>query len=82
MAKKQYIPHFESYACGGWVCICGNVETSKGFYTCDANGNKLESVDKRWRGLHACGKCGRIIKQPSPYVVGQRKRKRRKLTQK
>lgn len=55
----------------GWVCICGNMPSERGFYPCNAGGMEIEpSIGSNWNGYHVCAKCGRIIDQTSLIVVG------------
>jgi hypothetical protein len=75
MTKKEYIPRLQGNESKDWFCFCGNSGGKEGFYTCDKEGNELAPVNKEWKNLYACHRCGRIIKQNPPEVVGQRKRK-------
>ena len=58
-----------------WVCICGNMPPTDGFYPCDEQGNVVEpTIDGPWDGVrYVCNRCGRIINQDTLEVVGQRK---------
>lgn len=55
-----------------WICICGNVPSSDGFYSCDTKGNEVEPTEKDWKtNWYVCLRCGRIIDQDTLVVVGR-----------
>ena len=66
---KEHINHAEGDQ-DAWICVCGNMPTSDGFYPCDEKGNEMEPV-QGWGGLYVCARCGRIIDQRSLDVVGR-----------
>ncbi len=54
-----------------WVCVCGNIPESDGFYPCDEDGLEIEPTkESRWSGLYVCARCSRIIDQETLEVVG------------
>ena len=54
-----------------WKCICGNHPSKDGFYPCDAQGNRVEPIEKDWTtGLYICATCGRMISPETLEVVG------------
>lgn len=54
-----------------WVCKCGNMPHTDGFYPCDKHGNEMEpKIGSGWEDLYVCARCGRIIKQDTLEVVG------------
>ena len=54
-----------------WICKCGNIPASDGFYTCDADGNYIEAgTCSDWDSLYRCDRCGRVIDQRDRRVVG------------
>jgi hypothetical protein len=54
-----------------WVCCCGNVPSSGGFYSCDADGNHLDACFcSGWDNLYRCGACGRVIDKRTLQVIG------------
>lgn len=68
---KEFITH-EAGNDEGWVCICGNMPVSDGFYPCDEKGNEMEPVSG-WKDLYVCNRCGRIIHQYTLEVVGRKR---------
>lgn len=55
-----------------WICICHNVPSDDGFFTCDAEGNEVEPTAKDWKtNLYVCLRCGRMIDQDTLIVVGR-----------
>ena len=70
---KEFINH-ESGNDEAWICICGNVPSSDGFYPCDDLGEEVEPRQGVWGGvLYVCDRCGRIINQTTLEVVGRRR---------
>jgi hypothetical protein len=78
MDKREFITHEKGNG-DAWICVCGNAPSSDGFFPCDKEGNEMEPV-KGWGGLHVCGRCGRIIKQGSLEIIGQKPNSERDST--
>jgi len=53
-----------------WICLCGNVPESDGFFPSDRAGNEMEPKND-WPELYVCNRCSRIIDQRSLEVIGQ-----------
>ena len=69
--SKEFITH-EPGNDEAWICICGNMPISDGFFTCDEAGDEMEAtVGSSWNSLYVCAHCGRIIHQKTLEVVGQ-----------
>lgn len=60
-----------------WVCVCGNMPHSDGFYPCLPDGTEVEPLqDGPWDGLYVCARCTRIVdgdtgeqvREPGPVV--------------
>lgn len=55
-----------------WICVCGNMPSSDGFFPCDKNGDEMSpDIGSDWAGLYVCGRCGKIIDQNTLEVVGR-----------
>lgn len=61
-----------------WICICGNMPSTDGFYPCTADGVEVEPFPETWSNdLYICARCTRIIdgkdgsevRGPGPYVL-------------
>jgi hypothetical protein len=60
--------------CDCWICACGNTVNTNGFFPCDATGKLVDPTPDEWPDdLVLCDACGRIAKQQTGEVVGQRK---------
>ena len=69
---KEFIKH-EAGNDEAWICVCGNRPDSDGFDTCDDKGSEMEPrIGSNWDGLYVCRRCGRIIRQDTLEVIGQR----------
>lgn len=54
-----------------WLCVCGNYAEDAGFYTCDEDGNGIDSYSSiEWDNLYRCERCGRVIDQRDHKVIG------------
>lgn len=61
-----------------WVCICGNMPSENGFYSCDASGaladGAMDESANGWDGKHyLCNQCKRVIDGDTLQIVAQRK---------
>jgi hypothetical protein len=54
-----------------WICQCGNMPESDGFYPCHRDGSEVEP-DRSWSGFYVCNRCRRIIDGQTRYIVGRR----------
>ena len=69
--RTQEIITFEEKE-DNWICICGNIPESDGFYPCDRKGKSVEPTVKNWpEALYRCDNCERIIRQQDRRVIGQ-----------
>jgi hypothetical protein len=68
---KEFIAH-EAGNDEAWICVCGNRPDSNGFQPCDEEGNEVEPVSG-WKNLYVCERCGRIVRQDTLEVVGQKR---------
>ena len=70
MATEERITR-EAGSEDAWVCLCGNIPISDGFYSCDENGNEVEPTIQDWKtNWYVCARCGRMIDQATLEVVG------------
>ena len=70
----EYIKR-ESQDADAWVCHCGNMPHTDGFYPCDKDGHEVEpNLGGDWQNLYVCASCGRIIDQDTLEVVGRKQR--------
>jgi hypothetical protein len=69
--EKQFITH-EPEDDDAWVCQCGNMPHTDGFFPCDRNGNEVEPEHGMWTDLYVCARCDRIIQQNTLEIVGQK----------
>ena len=71
MSEKQFITH-EPQDDDAWVCQCGNMPHTDGFFPCDSSGNEVEPESGNWTDLYVCARCGRIIQYDTLEIVGQK----------
>ena len=58
---------------GAWACLCGNSTEGHGFYPCNRFGELVDPRKEAWElPLFVCLRCGRIILNSPPVIVGMR----------
>jgi hypothetical protein len=67
VGTKEYITH-EKGNNEAWICPCGNMPTSDGFYPCNKNGKEMVP-EAGLDNLYVCARCGRIIDQGSLEIL-------------